>query len=146
MQSQQDTFGGYASFGDRINGFFWQTFGMQTMVAETDVDNFVENLAPEIATYEASRLGGFINTGSPLVPLMFMGLSIIGVVALWFDTTIPANLRFLICVWVAAMIALTLLLTPLEWQRYYLPAYPAVMLMAGFGTHTIIKTIHQRIQ
>jgi len=34
---------------------------------------------------------------------------------------------------VVAMLATTALLTPLEWQRYYLPAYPAVGLLAASG-------------
>ena len=140
MQAQQAAFGGYESLADRLNGFYWQTFAMQNMYAETPVDNFIENLADEINAYEASYLSGFI-TRSPIVPFVFAILSIIGVIALWFDKLIQAEVRFIVGVWIAAMILLTLFLTPLEWQRYYLPAYPAVMLLIGLSIRLIINRI-----
>jgi hypothetical protein len=140
MQAQQETFGSYESFADRVHGFYWQTFAMQNMYAETTVDNFVENLANEIAVYEASLLSGFI-TQSPIVPFIFAALSIIGAIALYFDKQMPTENRFIVGMWIAAMILLTLFLTPLEWQRYYLPAYPAVMLLTGLGICFIINHI-----
>lgn len=145
MQAQQATFGGYESLTDRLNGFFWQTFGMQIMVAETDIDNFIENLSAEIATYETSLFSGVINRGFIVVPLAFLGLSLIGGIALWFDTHTHIELRFVVAVWVVAMIVLTLFLTPLEWQRYYLPAYPPVMLLSGLGVRYLVHHIRQFI-
>ncbi|MDQ7033688.1 MAG: glycosyltransferase family 39 protein [Anaerolineae bacterium] len=145
MQAQQDTFGGYESFTDRLNGFFWQTFGMQNMVAETDIDNFIDNLSDETATYEASLFSGFINGGFVVMPLAFLGLSLLGGIALWLDTRTHAELRFVIAVWVVAMIILTLFLTPLEWQRYYLPVYPPVMLLSGLGVRYLIHRVRHLI-
>jgi 4-amino-4-deoxy-L-arabinose transferase-like glycosyltransferase len=142
MQAQHDTFGGYNSFTDRLDGFFWQTFGNEIIYAETPVDNFVENLADEIAAYETSPFSGFINHHNIAIPVTFMGLSAIGAIALWFDKFAQAEMRFVVGVWIAAMIILTLCLTPLEWQRYYLPAYPAVMLLTGLGIRFVL--IHIR--
>jgi hypothetical protein len=144
MQGQRDAFGGYENIMDRLRGFWRQTFMLQNMYTETDVDNFRENLAADITAYEASGYGGLI-TSSPILPVTLAALAIVGAVALWFDTTASAELQFIIGLWIAAMFALTALLTPLEWQRYYLPIYPAVMLLIGLGVRFIFRRIQHRI-
>jgi hypothetical protein len=144
MQSQQDAFGGYETIADRLGGFWRQTFILQNMYAETDVDNFRENLADDIAAYEASGYGGLI-TSKPVLPLIFAGLTIIGMIALWFDRTVNAEIRFIVGIWIAAMLVLTILLTPLEWQRYYLPVFPAIMLLIGLGVRSSFHFIQHRI-
>lgn len=128
IQGQVDTFGGYDDFGAQASGFFRQTFGTQVMYTETDLDNFRENLADAIAAYEASPFSGL-----RMPTLLLLTLAITGSGSLVLDSSILAENRWLIGIWVLAMLALTLLLTPLEWQRYYLPAYPAVALLAGLG-------------
>jgi hypothetical protein len=144
MQSQQDAFGGYDTVADRLNGFWRQTFMLQNMYAETDVDNFRENLVDDIAAYEASSYGGLIIT-NPVLPIIFAGLTVIGMIALWLDMTVSAELRFMLGVWIASMFVLTLLLTPLEWQRYYLPVFPAIMLLIGLGVRSSFCLIRHRL-
>jgi hypothetical protein len=39
------------------------------------------------------------------------------------------------------MLLSTLLLTPIEWQRYYLPIYPAIGLLLGLGLTRISQTL-----
>jgi hypothetical protein len=144
MQSQQDAFGGYETMAARLGGFWRQSFMLRNMYAETDVDNFRENLADDIAAYETSGYGGFITT-NPILPYIFAGLIVIGMIALWFDTMVGVELRFMIGVWIASMLVLTVLLTPLEWQRYYLPVFPAIMLLIGLGVYFIFRRIVHHI-
>jgi 4-amino-4-deoxy-L-arabinose transferase-like glycosyltransferase len=144
MQAQKDAFGTFENFGERLSAFFWQTFGLQNMYAETEIDHFKEHLAEAIPAYEASFFSGLVNHGLIIVPLIFMGLSIMGLMSLWLHPTVLIEVRWLIGLWVVGMIVLTLLLTPLEWQRYYLPAYAPMMLMVGLGVHFIITRIQHK--
>jgi len=43
--------------------------------------------------------------------------------------------------WAAAMLVTTLFLTPIEWQRYYLPIYPVIGLLLGLGLSRILQSI-----
>jgi hypothetical protein len=144
MQSQQEAFGGYETMGARLEGFWRQTFMLQNMYAETDVDNFRENLVNDIAAYEASGYGGLVTTNLVL-PFIFAGLTVIGLIALWLDTTVNAEIRFIVGVWIAAMLVLTVILTPLEWQRYYLPVFSVIMLLIGLGVRFIFRLIQHRL-
>ncbi|MEZ4670548.1 MAG: phospholipid carrier-dependent glycosyltransferase [Anaerolineae bacterium] len=49
--------------------------------------------------------------------------------------------RWIIGVWALAMILTTWVLTPLEWQRYYLPLYPAIGLVAAVGVNSILEGV-----
>jgi hypothetical protein len=51
--------------------------------------------------------------------------------------------RWLIGIWALTMFATTALLTPLEWQRYYLPGYPAVGLLAAYGLVWLVQRWRQ---
>lgn len=144
ITAQQSTFGGYENIAARVSGFFWQTFGLQNMYAETTIDNFREHLADAIVAYEASPTSGFIS-GSPVVSFGYALITGIGFVALWRDKAVATEMRWLVGVWSVAMVLVTLLLTPLEWQRYYLPAYPPVMLMAALGLRRVIVAIGNRL-
>jgi hypothetical protein len=46
--------------------------------------------------------------------------------------------------WTVSVVAATLLLTPLEWQRYYLPVYPAVGLLTALGVDNLTGWILNR--
>jgi hypothetical protein len=47
----------------------------------------------------------------------------------------------MLIVWLLAMVALTLFITPLEWQRYYLPVHPPILLLAGSGISALYMGI-----
>ena len=51
------------------------------------------------------------------------------------------SVRIVIFVWAVAMLLTTAFLTPIEWQRYYLPAIPAVGLLAVLGMVEVIRKV-----
>jgi hypothetical protein len=58
------------------------------------------------------------------------------------------GIRWLIGLWAVVTAATMLLLTPLEWQRYYLPMYPVIGLVTGLGVNRLVQRgsqwFHQR--
>lgn len=71
-----------------------------------------------------------------------LALTLVGFWALLRDHATSGAIRWVIGVWALAMFASTALLTPLEWQRYYIPAYPAVGLLASYGAVWLVRRFH----
>jgi hypothetical protein len=68
----------------------------------------------------------------------------LGVWALRADQTRPAAVRILFLGWALVNALAVLALTPLEWQRYYLPVYPAVGLLAAIGGDHLYRLMINR--
>lgn len=130
LAGQTATFGGYEDFGAKVGGFWRQVFVVEPMYAETEIDGFLSNQSELIQQYAVSITSG-VSFGS-MGGIILLILVIIGVGAL-LRGFIPQGDAWLLCIWAIAMLLLTLLLTTLEWQRYYLPAYPVVGLFAALG-------------
>ena len=137
LQGQTEAFGGYADPGDALGGFFRQVFVAQPQYYE--IPAWQGYIGDQIARYEASIWHGVAIGGSTLGGIVLLGLLIAGLVALWRDRSVVGSTRWLIGVWALAMLLTTALLTPLEWQRYYLPAYPAVGLVASYGVVWVLR-------
>lgn len=133
LNEQLGAFGGYADFGAQAGGFARQTFLIPPMYREVDMDGFLSEQVGVIAAYEASGLAG-ISLG--LFGVLFI---IVGGFALW-----RAKNAWVIAVWALAMLILTLFLTPLEWQRYYIPIYPVTSLLAALGVDFVLKLIPRK--
>lgn len=131
LAGQTAAFGGYASLGDALGGFFRQVFVGLPQYYEAE--NWAQFIAEPIARYEASVWCGVSLGGSTIGGMVLLVLVLIGLWALWRGRTPSGAVRWLVGAWALAMFASTALLTPLEWQRYYLPAYPAVGLLAALG-------------
>ncbi|MCB9453445.1 MAG: glycosyltransferase family 39 protein [Anaerolineaceae bacterium] len=137
LHIQVDVFGGYADFGDRLAGF-----GRQSLIALPqyyEVAGWEGYIGDQITAYEASPWRGVSVGGSAVGAALF--LAIIGS-GLWVLLRAPLAKRpvyWLVAGWALVMIITTLLLTPLEWQRYYLPVYPALGLLGAVGLVQIIR-------
>ncbi len=118
LGGQTATFGGYADFGAALAGFGRQVFVTPPQYFE--VAGWDVYLADQIAAYEGSLWRGL-----PVGALILVPLVVIGVIYLLRKT--ERKLAVLIGGWSLVMLASVLLLTPIEWQRYYLPAYPPVL-------------------
>ncbi len=129
LEGQTEAFGGYVDAGDALGGFFRQVFVALPQYYE--IPAWQGYIGDQIARYEAAICHGFSLGGSLVGGVVVLALVMIGFVALWRDRAVAGATRWLIGVWALAMLVTTALLTPLEWQRYYLPAYPAVGLVAG---------------
>ncbi len=140
LAGQTATFGGYEDFPAKISGFWRQVFVVELMVAETEIDGFLSNQQERIAQYQVSITSGYspgVMGGIALLMLVIIG---IGAMLRGFMAQGDA---WLLGIWAIAMLALTLLLTTLEWQRYYLPAYPVVSIFAALGIAQILQFIRR---
>ena len=133
---QVSAFGGYADVADQIAGFTRQALIVQPQYYE--VAGWQETIGAEIAAYEASPWHGISIGGSPLGAALLLVMILLGI---WQMIRRPDRARWLIDCWAIAVVALTLGLTPLEWQRYYLPVYPVIGLLATLGLDAIWRTI-----
>jgi hypothetical protein len=135
LGEQLSFFGGYANLPEQTTGFFRQAFPEEPMYSEVEIDGFLSEQADLIVAYEASGLAGI-----PLGPITAI-FALVGLLPLW---RLQNPSAWLIAVWALAMLILCLFLTPLEWQRYYLPIYPVISLLAAFGIDFGLKTIPRK--
>jgi len=125
--------GGALNFPQRIEAILLQPTIRPVMYYELDSWSTVEPILAEMARYEASFARGYptgivggvilLVAGVGLVVALLRGARYAGLL-LWFGLT-----------------ALTLLVNPLAWQRYYLPLIPVIAALAGLG---IARLLHFR--
>ncbi|MEM6527566.1 MAG: glycosyltransferase family 39 protein [Chloroflexota bacterium] len=126
---QTEFFGTYESLPAQMAGFWRQAVVCRPMFYE--VAGWETYIAEQITVYERSPWSGLRLPVFISAPLM-----LVGIVALWRQRS-PACL--IILVWAVGVAMLTTLLTPLEWQRYYLPAVPGLLVLAAHGAVIIAK-------
>ncbi len=162
LAGQTATFGGYAQFGDQFSGFLRQ--GLIVYPQYFEISGWDVYLADQISRYEASVWRGVSIGGSVVGALVLCGIMAAGVWE-WVKVLVPQRLRnrrwvrwtmpddeavvdvypavvgahWLVGTWMLMMVFSTLLLTPLEWQRYYLPLYPAIGLLIAVGVDALAK-------
>ncbi len=144
LDTQIRIYGGYETLTEQIEGFLRQVFIARPQYYEDPA--WADYIPDQILSYEQSRWSGVSIGGSLIGGAFVLGMVIIGFVTLLRDNSIRRNTRWLIGVWGLAMFALTLLATPLEWQRYYLYAYPAVAIIGGLGLVTVIQSTIARLR
>jgi hypothetical protein len=143
LSEQTAVFGGYDGFGEMLAGF-----GRQVLIAQpqySEAPGWGSYIGDQIARYEASPWRGLTMGGAVVGAFALGALVIVGVWTLLWAKDIPTSTRWLIGVWALTMIVTTALLTPIEWQRYYLPVYPVMGLLAAAGGWSIIRVI-QRVR
>ncbi|MBL8146468.1 MAG: phospholipid carrier-dependent glycosyltransferase [Anaerolineae bacterium] len=128
LDGQTAAFGGFAGLPDAFAGFARQAFAPVPQYFE--VAGWGEWLAPQITAYEASGLAGV--TAAWLWALAALILGGAGFVALLRGPG-RTEARWIVGLWLLSALAAALLLTPIEWQRYYLPVYPPLMAVMGVG-------------
>lgn len=131
LEGQVAAFGGYDTFTDQLTGFARQTFIVSPQYYEVGI--WQTYIADQIQRYESSWWAGVSIGGSTIGAVLVVTLVIIGFAALWPDRRIETPTRWLIGAWCITMFLVTALITPLEWQRYYLMAHPAVGLLLACG-------------
>ncbi|MBL8160771.1 MAG: glycosyltransferase family 39 protein [Anaerolineae bacterium] len=141
LAGQSAAFGAYPDFGAQVSGFLRQTLLDLPQYAEAP--GWLEHIGPQITAYEASVWRGVSVGGSDFGAAILAVMIATGVWAVLRFKRIRAAVRTLIGAWALVMALTTLLLTPLEWQRYYLPVYPAVALMAGLGVSRLAAALNR---
>lgn len=135
LAGQTAAFGGYTDWGERLAGFARQTFVPTPQYYE--IAAWEGYIGDQIARYEASGLAGI--TGSPLFGAVLFALMLFGLWALWRS----APTRWIVFMWTFTVLV-AVLLTPIEWGRYYLPVIPAVLLLASAGLGWILTLLQKR--
>lgn len=134
---QTSVFGGYAGPADQLAGFLRQAFIVQPQYYEAPA--WAEYIAGKIADYEAAPWRG-VSLGGAVA-----GGALVAALTLWGGWQLfrrqDAVIR-LVLFWSATLALSTLVLTPLEWERYYLPVYPAIGLLAAVGAAELTRKIH----
>ena len=131
LRNQVDLFGGYGSFGERVQGFFQYLFAAEHQYFEVESWAEYDVISAQIETYESSGLAGILIGGTGLAGLLCLGLAVYGAISLGRSPNVAADHRDLLLVWILGTALATLLLTPLPWARYYLPLAPALALLAA---------------
>lgn len=131
LVEQTAAFGTYPNLFEQIMGYGRQVF--------LGLPQYYE--APDWAAYIAEQIRAYEAT--PWVGIMPGLIVAVGLVILGFWRLLRGNLvpgtRWLTLVWVGGSTVLTVMLTPLEWQRYYLPAVLPAALMMGLGAATVVR-------
>jgi 4-amino-4-deoxy-L-arabinose transferase-like glycosyltransferase len=143
LAGQTATFGGYADRLDQLAGF-----GRQVLVALPqyyEVPNWGGWIGDQIASYETSPWRGVSIGGSTLGALAVLILLLFGAGSFLRDRAKSLALRWLIGCWALVLVASTLVLTPVEWQRYYLPVFPVVALLGAVGLVSLIGRVRAAV-
>jgi hypothetical protein len=125
-----------------VAGFFRQALIVQPQYYEAP--DWADYIREPITAYEASVWRGVSIGGSVPGALALAGIIGVGAWALARRGRIERRGRGLIGAWALVKTLATLALTPLEWQRYYLPVYPALGLLAALGVKQMIDTVLKR--
>jgi 4-amino-4-deoxy-L-arabinose transferase-like glycosyltransferase len=142
LQTQTALFGQYADFGAQAAGFFRQVFVGLPQYYE--VAGWDGPLAAQITQAEASGLMGIHFGGSAWGGGLLLALTLYGIGCLWRSARL-ISVRWLISLWGLGLFVLTFFITPLEWQRYYLPILPFIGLMAALGLGQILAIGWRRL-
>ncbi|MBI1282097.1 MAG: phospholipid carrier-dependent glycosyltransferase [Anaerolineaceae bacterium] len=144
LAGQTAAFGGYANFGEQLSGFLRQSFVVTPQYYE--IASWQGYIGDQISQYDASvwrgvSIGGSVGGAVVLCGIMTGGIwSLIRPTTHKQDVGEPAGgIHWLIGLWALVTFITTLVLTPLEWQRYYLAVYPVIGLVAGLGVNWLIQ-------
>ncbi|RMG72118.1 MAG: phospholipid carrier-dependent glycosyltransferase [Chloroflexi bacterium] len=134
LSGQVTAFGGYDDWQDQLAGFLRQTFiGVPQYYEVATWENYISD---QIQNYEATPWRGVV--GSKLTAAILMSLVLVGGIVLWRKRLPDSRL---IVIWAVMMFLFAAVLTPLEWQRYYLMTYLAVGILASCGLLFLLEQI-----
>jgi len=139
LAEQVARYGGHETPDERLAGFWNRVFVNPPQYFE--VSGWQTALDAEIARHQASPWRGFspgsVVAGAP-------ALLLLSAAGLWQLLRQPGPCRAVIGAWALFTPAAILLLTPLDWARYYLPLYPLVGLLAASGLVTCARALTRR--
>lgn len=142
LSMQVNNYGGYEDFGAKLDGFFQSIFVGNPQYYE---DTRWEAYIPEqIIAYESTIWSGIPIGGTVIGGFIVLGLVLFAYVSMFRNSYITGESKWLIIFWTLAILTVTLLITPFNWQRYYLPAFPLVGLMLAYGVSIIMQSIKSR--
>jgi Dolichyl-phosphate-mannose-protein mannosyltransferase len=139
LDIQTSVFGSYPTPLDSLAAFVRQT--LVALPQYYEIAGWENYISDQIACYEASPWRGVSVGGSLLGAAMLVVTIGFGIWALFRRSDVPFSTRWLIGIWALVIVLSTLILTPIEWQRYYLPVYPVVGLLAALGIDFLVQKV-----
>lgn len=149
LDQQSAAFGTYPDWSAKITGL-WQE-ALQPIPQYFEVADWATypEISQEIKAYENTYLTGWRDGKNILI----FALRLIAVLSgfymllqVLFKPSSASNLNtasyrvvFIVVVWLVGIVALTLLTTPLAWQRYYLQIQPVLIVTMGLGIGALIE-------
>ena len=109
-----------------------------------DLPVYLDQLMPQAALYFAQPLQRFEN--GPAWGVLWAGLGVAGAafsaLRLWRDRLGQKSLaEQVVWWWALATLGVTLLATPFDWQRYFLPLIPLVCVFAALGAEMLARPV-----
>lgn len=144
LNEQVALYGGYESWSERISGILEYAFFGRSQYYEVAQWEGYDAIRRQISAYEASGYAGLAIDGV-LAALVMAGLTFWGMVYLARARQIDREDRWLLLVWGGGIAAITLLVTPLPWQRYYLPVLPFAQLAAACAVVHLIRLLWHHV-
>ena len=141
LQSFVAVYGGYPDAASQAAGSFRQTFIVEPQYFE--VPKFGPPIAEQIGSYERSRLAGISIGGSVVGGFVVLCLVLAGAVRFGYNP-LAREQKAVIAIWCLASALPILILTPLEWQRYYMPVFPVVALFGALGCVDLAERLFRR--
>jgi 4-amino-4-deoxy-L-arabinose transferase-like glycosyltransferase len=141
---QTDIFPSYTNQEQQVAGFLRQS--LLVLPQYYEVAGWEQWIGDQISQYEASPWRGLSVGGSLVGAIALCGMMAVGGWSLLRDRTQSDAARWLVGLWFVVTVLTTWRLTPLEWQRYYLPLYPVVGLLAATGVSTCIRWLQRTAQ
>lgn len=145
LNEQVARYGGYGAAAEKVEGFLQQVFFAPSQYYEVAEWANYEAMQAQISAYEASGLAGIALLGGAPggAVLLALTLGVIVYLALeWRYLKMPVRLL----IFTGGGIALvTLVVTPLPWQRYYLPALPFALMAAAIAITRLARLIWHRM-
>jgi MFS family permease len=126
-------FGGFEGFGEKLSAFARHVFtsGLQYFeVAEWSTNDVIGR---QISAYEKSPLRGLVLDAGWLEAVPLAAAVACGIAALFLAGPNRSRARWVVGTWAFLLFAATIFLTPVDWQRYYLPMRLIVALLASLG-------------
>ena len=133
LDTQVNVFGGYDNLGDQLNGFWRQVFVVEPQYYESPAWGDFTIINRQIDNYEDSFWRGFSFGQHQIVAIITGLLTLIGLYRLITKRDLQRSVRLLTVLWILTIFITTALLTPLEWQRYYLLTYAPLGLLVALG-------------
>lgn len=136
LAGQAAAFGGYTGTGEALGG--WLRQGVLPVPQYYEVPAWQGYIGMEIVLYETSIYDGLRGLNAAglegvLFDLLFPLAALSGLGALLGGQGIEGNTRRLVLTWAVIAVLTTALLTPVEWQRYYIPSHLAIIVLVTAG-------------
>ena len=145
LKEQIELYGGFESPVERVEGLFDYAFVQHSQYYEVVQWAGYEEIRAQISAYESSRLAGLAIGGGKLGGLVMLGLTIWGIVQLVRARHIDRKVRWLLLAWGGGIAFIMILVTPLPWQRYYLPVLPFVQIAAACALVHLFTPVWNRV-